>query len=333
MLLGSILVSGRLSAEGQRWTEEVFYRKPLGRPYIVTPGRDPVSAHTVFGSLRFYQAQKGDTFLDIARYYDLGINELEDANPGIDPWLPPPGKPILLPTQWVLPDVEYKGIVVNIPEMRLYYFRSAGPNATVVTTYPVGLGRDDWKTPVGKFTVQEKTVNPVWVPPQSIKEEHRRDGRPLPDFIPGGHPDNPLGKYRLRLSMQLYSIHGTNIPWGVGMQVSHGCVRLYPEDIEHLFPLVPVGTPGEFVYQPVKAGVRDGRVYLEVHKDIYDHTVALHREARRVLEKLGLAALADPEKVKEVVLRQNGVPEDVTLERAEARGASPSAKSAAAPLP
>lgn len=306
-------------ADGQRWSEEVFYRKPLGRPYIVTPGRDLRRSTTVFGSLRYYQAQKGDTFLDIARYYDLGINELEEANPDIDPWLPPPGKPILLPMQWVLPDVqEYKGIVVNIPEMRLYYFRPAGADAVVVTTYPVGLGRDDWKTPVGKFTVREKTVNPVWVLPESIKQEHRKDGRPAPDFIPGGHPDNPLGKYRLRLSMPLYGIHGTNIPWGVGMQVSHGCIRLYPEDIEHLFPLVPVGTPGEFVYQPVKAGVRDGRVYLEVHKDIYDHTLALHREARRVLEKLGLAPLADAEKVKEVVMKQNGVPEDVTLERRQA---------------
>jgi len=311
--LGFVLSGSASGQSARQWTEEIFYRKPLGRPYIATPSKDRQRATTVIGSLRYYQAQKGDTFLDIARYYDLGANELEDANPGIDPWLPPPGKPILLPTQWVLPDAEYKGLVVNIPEMRLYYFRPAGAEV-VVTTYPVGLGREDWKTPQGKFTVVEKTVNPPWVPPASIKEEHRKDGRPLPDMIPGGHPDNPLGKYRLRLSMQLYGIHGTNIPWGVGMQVSHGCVRLYPEDIEHLFPLVPVGTPGEFVYQPVKVGVRDGRVYIEVHKDIYDHTLALHREARRLLEKWGLDAYVDAEKVRQAVLEQNGVPKDVTRE-------------------
>lgn len=318
LVLGLI---GAASAWGQtsRWTEEVFQRKPLGRPYIAAPGNDPRRASTVIGSLRYYQVQPKDTFLDIARYYDLGANELEDANPNIDPWLPPVGQPILLPTMWVLPDAEYCGLVVNIPEMRVYHFRPAGAGGVVVTTYPVGLGRDDWKTPTGKFTVVEKTVNPRWVLPESIKEEHRRDNRPAPDFIPGGHPDNPLGKYRLRLSLPLYGIHGTNIPWGVGMQVSHGCVRLYPEDIEHLFPLVAVGTPGEFVYQPVKVGVRDGRVYLEVHKDIYDHTVALHREARRVIEKFGVAAWVDQEKVKQVVLEQSGVPTDVTLAAAEGR--------------
>lgn len=301
---------------GRSWTEDVFQRKPLGRPYIVVPGTDPWVASTVIGSLRYYQVQPKDTFLDIARFYDLGYNELEDANPNIDPWIPPVGEPILLPTMWVLPDAEYRGLVVNIPEMRLYYFRPAGTGTVVVTTYPVGLGRDDWKTPVGKFTVVEKTINPRWVLPESIKEEHRRDGRPAPDFIPGGHPDNPLGKYRFRLSLPLYGIHGTNIPWGVGMQVSHGCVRLYPEDIEHLFPLVPVGTPGEFVYQPVKIGMRDGRVYLEVHKDIYDHTLALHREARRLVEKFGLERWVDAEKIKQAVVEQNGVPTDVTLDQA-----------------
>ena len=204
--------------------------------------------------------QKKDTFLDIARYYDLGYNEIEEANPGVDPWIPPPGQIVLLPTEWVLPDVEYKGLVVNIPEMRLYYFHPAAQGTVIVNTFPVGLGRDDWRTPSGSFKVVEKTVNPRWVLPESIKAEHRREGKPAPDFIAGGDPDNPLGKYRLRLTLPLYGIHGTDIPWGVGMQVSHGCVRLYPEDIERLFPMVPVGTPGQFIYQPVKVGARDGRV-------------------------------------------------------------------------
>src|SRR5579862_3860361 len=257
-------------ALAREWTEQDFVDKQsAGRPYVAVASRDFTQAHSVIGSSRFYQVQKKDTFLDIARYYDLGDNEIEDANPGVDPWIPPAGQVVLLATEWVLPDAPYKGIVVNVPEMRLYYFHPAAQGTVIVNTFPVGLGRDDWRTPSGSFQVVEKTVNPRWVLPESIKAEHRREGKPAPDFIAGGDPDNPLGKYRLRLTLPLYGIHGTDIPWGVGMQVSHGCVRLYPEDIERLFPMVPVHAPGQFVYQPVKVGARDGHIFVEVHKDIY----------------------------------------------------------------
>src|SRR5262249_17873406 len=185
------------------------------------------------------------------------------ANPGVDPFLPPPGADVVVPTAWVLPCCTYEGIVVNIPELRLYYFRHApdDPHTLLVDTYPVGLGRDDRRTPRGTFRVAEKTVNPRWVVPESIRQEHLRERGDGRRSIPGGDPDNPLGKYRLQLSRRIYGIHGTDIPWGIGMQVTHGCVRLYPEDIEHLFPLVPIGTPVEFTYQPVKAGARRGVVY------------------------------------------------------------------------
>jgi len=308
--------------EAREWTENEFTRKPfMGRPYIAsTTTADAPGASTVIGSSRYYQVQAKDTFLDIARFYGLGYNELEEANPGIDPWIPAPGKAIFLPTEWVLPDVEHKGLVVNIPEMRLYYFRPSGETTVVVTTYPVGLGRDEWRTPEGKFAITEKTVNPRWVLTESIKAEHRREGKPAPDFIEGGAPDNPLGKYRFRLTLPLFGIHGTNIPWGVGMQVSHGCIRLYPEDIEQLFPLVSVGTPGEFVYQPVKVGVRDGRVYLEVHKDIYNQIPGLHREAWRLIDKFGLRERVDAEKVKNTVLEQSGVVLEITREGDEGTG-------------
>src|SRR5215470_20417856 len=242
------------SATAREWNEQIFTEKPGARPYLAVASRDPKVAHSVVGSSRFYQAQKGDTLLDVARYYGLGYNEIEEANPGVDPWIPPQGQVLVLPTEFVLPDTPYNGLVLNIPEMRLYYYQSAGNGTTVVITYPVGLGRDEWRTPAGAFKVTEKDVNPKWVLPESIKAEHRRDGRPAPDFIPGGDPDNPLGKYRLQLSLPLYGIHGTDIPWGVGMQVSHGCVRLYPEDIERLYPRVPIGTPGEFTYQAIKFG-------------------------------------------------------------------------------
>ena len=312
--LAAVLALGLAgAAQAREWNEDVFQKKPTtGRPYLAVPGHDPDKSSTVIGSVRFYQVQAKDTFLDIARYYSLGYNELEEANPGVDPWIPPEGQTILLPTEWILPDTDYQGIVINIPEMRIYYFRPEAGSMPVVMTYPVGLGRDDWKTPQGKFRITAKDANPRWVLPESIKIEHRKDGKPAPDFVEGGAPDNPLGLYRLRLSLPLYGIHGTDIPWGVGMQVSHGCVRLYPEEIEKLFPIVKVGTPGEFVYQPVKVGVRDGRVFIEVSKDIYDLLPGMHREAWRLIDKFGLRNRVDPERIKRAVLEQSGVPIDIT---------------------
>jgi L,D-transpeptidase ErfK/SrfK len=315
--LGLMLFLAALSsgAWAREWTEDEFNEKSsVARPFVAVAARDPQRAHSVIASARFYPVQEHDTFLDIARYYDLGYNELAEANPGVDPWIPKPGQIILLPTEWVLPNAEYTGIVVNIPEMRLYYFRPGAQGTVIVTTYPIGLGRDDWRTPQGKFRVIEKTVNPRWVLPESIRAEHRRDGKPAPPFIAGGAPDNPLGKYRLRLTLPLYGIHGTDIPWGVGMQVSHGCVRLYPEDIERLFPMVPVGTPGEFVYQPVKVGIREGHVFVEVHKDIYELTPGPYREAVHLIDRLGLNSRVDFDRVGRAVSEQSGVPMDVTLE-------------------
>ena len=219
-----------------------------------------------------------------------------------------------MPTAWVLPQVPYQGVVVNIPEMRLYYFHPRkGDGQMLVTTYPVGLGRDEWRTPKGKFKVQGKTVNPTWVIPDSIREEHIRERGDHRTMIKGGEPDNPLGKYRLELTMPGYRIHGTDIPWGVGMQVSHGCVRLYPEDIEALYPVVPVGAPGEFIYQPAKIGARDGRIYAEISPDIYTLVPGMFSEARRIVEQLGWQDKVDWTKLEKAVEAQNGVPVDITL--------------------
>lgn len=304
---------GQPSEYKPRWTEDDFFAKPSSiRPYVARKGSDLATVSNVIGNARFYEVEKRDTFLDIARYYSLGFNELEDANPGVDDWVPPVGQAIMLPTQWVLPDAEYKGIVVNIPEMRLYYFHPATGGPVMVSTFAVGLGRDEWRTPRGKFRIRGKTVNPTWVLPESIRAEHRREGKPAPPYIAGGAPDNPLGKHRIELTLPMYAIHGTNIPWGVGMQVSHGCIRLYPEDIEALFPLVQVQTPGEFLYQPVKLGARAGRIYLEVHKDIYSLTPGLFREAQRLIEKSGWRDHIDSARVERAVLEQSGVPMDVT---------------------
>jgi len=304
------LMLGAAIARAREWSEDDFLHKAGSANFLVVAGRDWRTAQSVVGTTRFYEVQKGDTFLDLARYFRLGYNELVDANPGVDVWVPPPGQVILIPSEFIIPDVEPKGIVVNIPEMRIYYFhpRADDHSPLLLTTYPVGLGRDDWKTPVGHFKVRDKTVNPRWVLPESIRAEHRRDGKPAPAFIAGGAPDNPLGKYRLALTMPLYAIHGTNIPWGVGMQVSHGCIRLYPEDIAQLFPMVPVGTPGEFVYQPVKVGARNGQIYVEVHKDIYGLTPGPYREAMRLLNKFGWANQIDDSRLRRAIEEQSGVP-------------------------
>jgi L,D-transpeptidase ErfK/SrfK len=315
--LGLLLAT--VSAAGAtNWTETVFENKTdVARGFIALPSHDPERAQTVIGTMRRYRVDRKDTLLDIGRYFDLGYNEITQANPRVDPWVPKPGSFVTLPTEWILPDVEMNGLVLNIPDMRLYYLRPQVDGTVIVYTFPVGLGRDHWRTPQATFRVRGKTINPTWVLPESIKAERRRDGMPVPDFIAGGAADNPLGKYRLELTLPSYGVHGTDLPWGVGREVSHGCVRLYPEDIERLFPMVPVGTPGAFVYQPVKVGMRDGRVFIEVDKDLYDLMPAPYREAVRLIDKFGWDTRVDFRRVQQAALEQSGLPTDVTLDHRE----------------
>lgn len=295
-----------------RWVEEDFWLK-TPPTYAIVPSNDLGNAVTVIGSRRQYAAHKGDTFFDLARYYGLGYTELIEANPGVDEWVPAENKPIELPTEFVLPQAEYAGVVVNIPEMRLYYYHPRKSDGTqTVTTFPVGLGRDEWRTPQGKFKIRGKTVNPTWNIPPSIQKERIEKNGYTETSIPGGSPDNPLGKHRIELTLPMYMIHGTNIPWGVGMQVSHGCIRLYPEDIEQLFPMVPVGAAGQFVYEPVKIGARNGRIYAEIHKDIYGMVPAYFSTARNILQKFGWQDRVDADLLVQAIEEQNGVPMDIT---------------------
>jgi L,D-transpeptidase ErfK/SrfK len=295
-------------ARAGRLEEADYVAKQIPTYRIPTPTGGGVAPVSVIGEVQVYRIRKGDTLMDLARYYSLGYNEMVEANPGIDPWVPPVGATVLLPTEWVLPCCSYRGVIVNIPEMRIFYMRPQGDGTTLINTYPVGLGRDDWRTPEGKFVIQGKTVNPQWNIPPSIREEHIRERGDHRAFIPGGAPDNPLGKYRLELSLPMYRIHGTDIPWGVGMQVSHGCVRLYPEDIERLFPLVPVRTPGEFAYDTVKIGQRDGVLYAESHADIYGYKPAVFRDAEAKLESFGLMGSVDREELVVGLADSRGLP-------------------------
>jgi len=301
------------ATDSLRYSEEDFFRKAsVDVVYPFSHAESFRNERSVVGSRRFYKAEKGDTLLDIARFYGLGYNEIEQANPEVDPWLPDEAGSILLATEWVLPSVAKRGVIVNIPEMRLYHFFDDPDGSGKVATYPVGLGRDEWRTPKGPFKIQGKTKNPTWVIPESIRQERIREKGLSERSIAGGDPRNPLGKFRLELTMPGYRIHGTNQTYGVGMQVSHGCVRLYPEDIEKLFGNVKVGSPGEFIYQPVKVGARDGRIFVEVHPDIYTLLPGLYGEAKRLLGERGWAGFVDSAKLRRAVETQDGVPTDVT---------------------
>src|SRR5690606_12810805 len=243
-------------------------------PLAERPLLDPISRNrfvletpeqSVVGEPQIVFTRAEDTFSALAREYGLGYDELVEANPGVDPWLPGEGTPVLLPTQYVLPDVPRRGIVLNIAAKRLFYFPAQAEGEPVeVLTYPIGIGRVGWETPVGEAKVIGKAVDPVWYVPWSVQQEHKAAGDPLPPIVPPG-PDNPLGRHVLQLDLPGYLIHGTNKPAGVGMRVSHGCVRLYPEDIETLYGLAERGTPVTIVNEPFLAGWRDGELYLEMH--------------------------------------------------------------------
>ncbi|MFZ5655152.1 MAG: L,D-transpeptidase family protein [Pseudomonadota bacterium] len=230
------------------------------RTFVLTP-----ASGDLVGELRYLSARHEDTLVDLARVLDLGYNEIRGANPDVDAWLPGEGTRVTIPSLYILPRAPREGIVVNLAEMRLYYYPKPGLGVPPsVVTHPVGIGRDDWPSPTGPSRIIQKIAQPTWYPPESIRREHAAQGRPLPRVVPPG-PDNPLGEYALRLDFGDYLLHGTNKAYGVGMQVSHGCIRLYPAAIESLFAQVPNGTRVELVDQPYKAGVRDGRLYVEVH--------------------------------------------------------------------
>ncbi len=235
----------------------------------------------VFGAVQVIETKHEDTFVALARRYNVGYEELRQANPEVDEWLPGEGTKVTIPTFYVLPRAAQRGIVVNVAELRLYYFPAdsgplpdgVAPGSRRVITHPISIGRMDWSTPVGVTTITGKVANPSWYPPQSIRDEHAARNDILPRVVPPG-PNNPLGSHALRLGLPGYLIHGTNRPSGVGMRVTHGCVRMFPEDIEALYKTVPVGTTVNIVNQPVKLGwAADGTLYLEAHPALHESNV------------------------------------------------------------
>lgn len=225
----------------------------------------PPEGYDVIGAVSTITARHEDTLVDIARRHGLGYEDIVRANPGVNVWVPGEGTEVVLPTQFVLPPGPREGVVLNLAEYRLYYFPApkAGEPA-YVKTYPISIGRMDWETPLGNTAVISKVRNPSWYVPQSVLQEHEEMGDPLPRIVPPG-PDNPLGKFAMRLGLPGYLIHGTNRPAGVGMRVTHGCIRMFPEDIEYLFGKIDIDTPVRIINEPVKIGWVGDELVMEVH--------------------------------------------------------------------
>lgn len=216
----------------------------------------------IVGEPKVVRAREGDTLLDIGRRYGLGYEEIRLANPEVDTWLPGEGTEVVLPTRFILPQAPRKGIVINIAEMRLYYYPD---EAGWVETFPISIGRMDWATPLGETKITMKLEDPAWYPPRSIREKAELRGETMPFEIPPG-PDNPLGRHAFLLDIRGYLLHGTNRPWGIGMRVTHGCIRLYPDDIAALYEKLEVGTPVKIIDQPFKAGwSEDGILYIQAY--------------------------------------------------------------------
>jgi len=257
---------------------------------------------TVIGLIQTYIVKGDESLIEIAKKFGLGYNEITDANPDLDPFIPGVGVSLKIPTSWVLPDVtSYDGIVINLSEMRLYYFFTKR-RSRLVNTFPIGIGSEGTDTPLGDFKVAEKIVRPRWHVPESIRKENPS----LPRIVPPG-PGNPLGSHALRLSFGSILIHGTNKPYGIGRKVSHGCIRLYPEDIPKLFRSVPNGTRVTIVRQPIKFGIKKNKVYTEVHRDEYI-TMNYFTEAVKLLRKKNLLKRVDTEKLYSAIRDKSGIP-------------------------
>jgi L,D-transpeptidase ErfK/SrfK len=271
---------------------------------------------SVVGEVQYVEANYEDTLSDIGRRYGIGYEEIVSSNPGVDPWLPGAGTRVMIPSQFVLPDAPREGIVINLPEHRLYYFPPVEKGrAAVVVTYPISVGKMDWTTPLGLTRIVDKREKPSWTPPESVRKEHEEDGRPLPKVVPPG-PDNPLGDYAMRLNIPggAYLIHGTNRPVAVGMPVTHGCIRMFPEDIEQFFKMVKVQTPVRIIHQALKAGFAGDQLYLEVHPPLEGNNDPAERSLTNVTRVLVAAAQErvidiDWQAAEKIFAKASGIPE------------------------
>ncbi len=258
------------------WLSLIFWHLSYALVFDLTK-----ESKLLVGEIQTTQVKKGEDFSDVAERFDLGYYEVFEANPGVNPDHPAVDTVLVIPTQYILPkELKNNTIVINLAEMRLYYQNKTGDKVYV---FPVGIGKEDWETPLGEMTIVAKSKNPNWVVPKSIYEFRKSIGDNIKRVIPPG-PDNPLGKYSLRLSQREYLIHGTNIPAGVGRRSSAGCIRLYEQDIKQLFNLVEVGTKVNIINQPYKAIWLNDKLYLEAHMPLFEQRLEMGEDMKQAVD-------------------------------------------------
>ena len=294
LALGSACaLAAACSLLGEPWSTQKKVAPPAAPP-APPPAPAPVATwkfeiapdhDDVVGVVQVTQASKEDTLTDIARRFNMGYEEIVRANPGVDPWLPGAGRTVVIPSEFILPDAPHEGVVINIAAMRLYYFPPHRPGEKqLVYTHPIGIGKVGWQTPEGTAKIVRRQKDPTWHPPVSVIKEHRENGDDLAPVV-GPGPDNPLGRYAFYLTWPGYLIHGTNKPAGVGLRSSHGCIRLFPEDIARLFDMVPMGTDVHVVNQPYVFGWRDGQLYMQAYGSLEDDQRDWHNAQQKLLSK------------------------------------------------
>ncbi|MBY5920519.1 L,D-transpeptidase family protein [Ferrimonas balearica] len=271
----------------------------------------PAHDSRLLGFPMVHQVVEGQSLDHVAQQYDMGLLAMMAANPGVDPFLPPTGSSVTLPSQMLLPDVERKGVVINLAELRLYYFDNARGRVYV---YPIGIGRVGRETPLVTTKVSQRIKDPTWTPTARTRKEWLEErGIELPKVVPAG-PDNPMGHRALRLAYGRgeYLIHGTNHKFGIGMRVSAGCIRMRPTDIEELFELVRVGEPVRIINEPIKISQESSGLYLEVHEPLSQDeeldksakTLELTADQRQSLSEPGL----NESKIQTLLREQRGLP-------------------------
>jgi len=282
----------------------------------------PESGNDLVGVHQWTTISSNETLVDLADRFHMGYNLLKSANPEVDAWLPEEGVQVLLPGETILPRESRKGVVINVAEMRLYYYHQNGKGQALVDVYPISVGRGEWLTPITVTQVTGRVKDPVWYPPESIRAEHAARGDFLPKQVPAG-PNNPLGNYLLSLGIPSYFIHGTNKRFGIGMQVTHGCIRMYPDDIEQLVKIIPTKTQVTIINQPFKAGWRDDELYLEVHPPLETNGEVVDIRLTDVVNLLiettkeAPEAQIDWDQVELVLAEAKGIPQKVGLVKAD----------------
>lgn len=266
----------------------------------------PADGSTVVGTDNRITINQEDRLFDIARRNGIGYPEIVRANPKIDFWSPGQAREILIPNRRILPSTPREGIVINLPEHRLYFYPKPTPGRPqTVITYPVSIGRMDWKSPLGLTSITAMERHPNWYPTESVRREHAARGDPLPKVVPPG-PKNPLGEYKMRLAVGdgTYEIHGTNNPVAVGLAVTHGCIRMYPEDVAALFAAVSVGTKVWLLNEPIKIAYVEGKLLLEVHPPVDGEGQVATPSLEMMTKQLRLAVGEDLAAIHEEFTRQ-----------------------------